>query len=157
MGDKVIAIYGVFLTAATVILLFFGFPVIVQIYKNSILNETVEPQDIRWKLVEIKDEEYRPEAHYSYVVNGKTYEKEELFQGESFRNPYKGQDALKTLSGSYPVVWYLSYDPSYATLEKYFPTKRAIYCGIVFVILIYTVWGLNMYFRYLDKINPPKG
>jgi hypothetical protein len=144
-----------FISTALVILAFFAYPVVIQIYLNAPYTASIKPESLTWSLKKINEEEWRPLAHFRYQAEGHSYEKEELFQGEAYRNPYVGQEALQGLNEKYPLVWYVPEHPEKASLEKYFPLKRAIYCGIVFVLLSYGVFGGSYYTSYWLRHHKP--
>lgn len=142
------------LTLALVAIVAYGFPVAYIMYRNSTLTDSVPVEHIDWTLQKIHDEEWRPVAHYSYYVGGDLFKKEEQFQGEKFRNPFVGQDALETLAETYTRVWFAPRLPENGTLEKYFPQKRAIYALILLCIYGYVVWGIRWYAEsVLSKFN----
>lgn len=145
------------LAIALFFLALFGYPVVIQIYRNSALSKTVEAKNIHWELVQLREDDWRPKATYVYSVNGKLYSKEEIFQGEKFRNPYKAKEAVEGLAREKKWVWYNPEDPLQATLEKFFPIKRAIYTGILFALLAYFIWGGRIYTtRWLANIEKKK-
>lgn len=139
---------AVFLSIALFLIAVFGYPVLIQIYKNAFFTETIEPKTIDWSLVSFGNEDWRPKAIFSYKVRGKLYSQEEVFQGEKFRNPYKGEELLQELAKEKRLVWYNPNDPEQATIEKYFPKKRAIYTGILLGLLVYFIWGGRLYTSY---------
>lgn len=140
-------IFCIFATIGLIFLLIYGFPVIVQIYKNFPLSSTTKPLNTHWTVVEKNDEDYRVKVHYQYEVNGKTYENDEELQGESFKTPYRAESSLKNMDATYNTVWYSSVYPEYSSIEKYFPMKRAIYSGILFLLLSYAVIGVSAYLK----------
>lgn len=143
------ALIIVFILALSLII-FYGAPAVYYFYRNSFLTKTAPVEKAEWSVKPISEEEYRPLVHFSYNIEGKTFEQDELFKGIYYRNPYKAQDAIKELEQEYKTVWYSPYSPANGTLEKYFPTKRAIYSGMLFLLLFYSIWWGR---RYLSRIS----
>lgn len=141
----------IFLSFALLLIAIYAFPVVYKVYQNAALTESVPPNFVKWTGQEISDEEWRVKAHYSYTVNSKSYEKEEMLEGEKFRNPYLVETSIPALNERYKLVWYAARDPSNASIEKYFPLKRAIYSVMLFALFAYFITFGSIYTNYWLK------
>jgi hypothetical protein len=141
----------IFLTVALLLLGFYGIPVVVQGYRNAAMTGSVKAENVEWSTRQINDEEWRPVAHFRYLVGGRQYENTEIFQGRKGRNPYAVESDFPYLKEEYQTVWYAPRDPQNSTLEKFFPTKRAIYAAVLFALLFYSVWGVRLYLAHVLK------
>lgn len=122
------------------------------------MTAKTEVASAEWKVKPLGDEDYRLEVQYRYEVEGKSYDKTELFQAEKFRNPYKAEGAIQDLKAEYHTV---SYDPNYpdnASLENYFPTKKAVYLLILFFLFNYFLIVVRNYSKdKLKALKKPEG
>lgn len=139
------------LAAALLFVIIYGAPVLLQIYRYNVAGDSVKADHVDWTVQTINDEEFRPEATFSYTVDGKHYEKKELFQGEKYRNPYTAKDELKTLAAKYDTVWYRAAYPEEGTLERFYPTKKAFYLGILFALTSYGIWIMKYYVDMIKR------
>ncbi len=112
-----------------------------QIWRYQSYTSQISPNALTWTTVAVHDERWRPVAHFDYTVNGKRFEQNEVFQGGLYRTPFAAELAIKEINISRPKVWYSPYDPSQATLEKFFPLKKLIYALIVLMLFIYGAWA----------------
>lgn len=136
-------------------LAYLGVPVARQMMRNAPLTESVKPEKIEWSTEEIHDELWRPAVKYQYTVDQRSFEKNEVFQGYSYRNPYAAKEALKEISPLYPVVWFDPRNPQNSSMEKFFSKKQAVYFGIVLSLLIYfVIGGAQVVEKFSSKKQP---
>jgi hypothetical protein len=135
------------------VFIYFAYPVAKQAYRNAPLTATVEPKSAHWQVREIHDEKWQFQVDYTYEIDGRLFEKQELFQGYSYRNPYAAKETLQEIIPEYPVVWYSPDKPENSSMEKFFPKKQATYSVIVFMLFVYFIGGANL---ILKKINRGK-
>ncbi len=133
------------------LLLYFAFPVIMDWYRTQSLTEATDLIDPQWSVKTLSDENYRIKLNYSYKVDGKLFHGEELFQGEQFRNPYKAEGRIEELKKETRSVWFSSKDPYDSSVEKFFPTKKAIYLLILLFLLNYLIFSVVQYARRYTK------
>lgn len=110
---------------------------------NYILTTEKVPASIEWQIKKINDEAYRPFGFFTYTVDGKIYQKEELFEGGLYRTPYAAEKAVEELRHTHQTAYYSKNNPNVATLEKFFPLKKIIYSLIVLLLVFYSVWRLR--------------
>lgn len=129
------------LIAGIVLWAIFVFPLAVQLMHYRSYTSHVAPDELKWTSLAIHNELWRPEVHFGYSVNGKKYEGHEVFQGGLYRTPYAAEVAIKAINNSIPVVWYSPFNPSQATIEKFFPFKKILYAVITLLLILYSAWA----------------
>lgn len=120
-------------------------------HRLQLLTAKAEVQSSEWKVKAFSDEDYKLEVKYAYEVGGKSYEKTELFQSEKFRNPFKAQGAITDLKKEFHSVSYDPNNPENASLENYFPTKKAGYLLVLFFLFNYFLILVRNYSK--DKLK----
>jgi hypothetical protein len=129
-------------TALCLYIVFLGiysYPVIKALYRNAFLTAEASPKVMDWSVRKLDSETWAIGLKYKFAAAGQSYENEEIFQGETFKNPYKAQDSLQVLKEKTWTVWYMPKHPSFSTVERYFPLKRTVYAAILTFLF---VWGL---------------
>lgn len=142
------------LVVAVIGFAYFGLPLYWEWHRLQLLTEKAPLQSSEWKVKTVNEEDYRVEVHYSYQVDGKKYEKQELFQGEKYRNPYKAEGAIADFKKEYQTVAYNPKNPEDSSLETYFPTKRAVYLLVLFFLFNYFLLLVRSYSK--DKLKAMK-
>lgn len=135
------------------VFVYFAFPVAKQAYHNAFLTQSIPPKSAHWSIQDVHDEKWIPQVKYTYEVDGRLFENDEIFQGYSYRNPYAAKESLQEIISEHPVVWYSPKNPENSTMEKFFPKKRAVYSGLILLLFVYFAYGLNL---ILQKINRGK-
>lgn len=118
----------------------FIFPTAEQLIRYPTYSHFVSPNQVIWTIKPIHDELWRPSASFSYTVDGKKYQKQEIFQGGRYRTPYAAEEAIKELKNQPLVVWYSPQNPQEGTLEKFFPLKKLIYSLTTLLLVFYIAW-----------------
>lgn len=126
-------------------LLIYGIPVFTHIYRNLDLTAQAPLTQVEWKINEINDEKYTLSVDYAFDAEGKSYQGSEEWQGESFKNPYAAESAINQNKSEFTQVWYQPGNPDHSSVQKYFPTKRAIYFFILLFLLNYFLFAVSRY------------
>lgn len=134
-----------------VIFAFFAYPIAKQAYHNSALTAEVKPKSAHWSIREINDEKWVPEVTYTYEAANRSFEKNEIFQGYFYKNPYAANEALKAVESAHPIVWYSPENPEISSMEKFFSVKQAVYSAIIFMLFIYFTYLLHLYLQGTEK------
>lgn len=152
--DKTLAYgLGIVFTLLLTAWCIYAYPVVKQVFDHYALTQSVKAQSVDWTFQEVQEDDFRPFAHYKYIVDGHFYVGQELFQGYKYRNPYAANSDLPYLKEEYQVVSYAPREPNKSSLEMFFPKKRAIYACLLFALLSYFVCGGTMYTNYWLKKN----
>ena len=133
-----------FLFFLTIITLWFVGRAFYLMYEYSLLQKNVPSKTIEWTIEKMSEEQFVPEASYTYEVDGKNYQGKGLLIENIYRNRWAAQEATKQFPQKPWLIWY---DPSqidHSSLQKTFPTKECIYAGVLSGILFYFI-GLGYY------------
>lgn len=131
-------------------LLIFSIPAIKALYRNAFLTQEAPATEMKWSLRKTGAEEWGIGVEYKYNVDGVAYQGEEIFEGERFKNPYKAESRIKELEAAKWPVWYMPKNPSWSTVEKYFPTKRVVYTALLALVF---GWGLYIGRMFVQSIS----
>jgi hypothetical protein len=126
------------------------------VYEYSVLQRNVPAKTIEWRVDELSDEQFVPEAAYTYEVDGKTYEGKGLWTEQIYRNAYAAQLAIMAFKQSPKRSWTIWFDPTeitHSSLQKTFPIKECIYAGLLSGILLYFI-GLGYYVSRQKERGP---
>jgi len=122
------------------IALYFSGVTLYKIYRYTTLTATTSTHEVEWSVKKLAEDRYALKAKYSYDINDKTQRGESLLTRIIYRNGWAAKQALKEKENQKVVVWYSPQKISYSTLQKSFPIKESVYCGILWVLFIYFIW-----------------
>lgn len=130
----------------------FAYPTAALLVNYYSFKAFVEPDFINWSIESFNDEVWRAVAEFRYTVKAHTYNKQEVFQGERYRNPYAANVALEKLQKNFKVVWYNPENPSQASMEKFYPTKKSLYSLVTLGLVFYGAWlGSYLTRKWIDR------
>ena len=127
------------LTSAVAALFLVGMSA-VDIVKSLLLTQSVPAHSIHLTIIETKAQNYKIEARYTYLVDGKLFEKTEVISNVEFNNPYQAKKVIDVAEGNW-IVWYQKKHHDSASLQKEFSIKKIVHAllGIgVFVYFLFT-------------------
>jgi hypothetical protein len=159
--NKIANFFAPVMIVLFIALLIYGIPVFKHIYRNVDLSAQAPLSEVEWKVNEVNDEKYTLSVDYAFDVEGKHYSGSEEWQGESFKNPYAAESFAKEQKNEITQVWYEPAHPENSSVQKYFPTKRAIYFFILLFLLNYFLFAVSRYTKrqlaLLRKKEEPNG
>lgn len=103
---------------------FFLIPAVSDTYKTFQLQGLTSAHIIEWRAKEEPDGYFYPYAHYSYKVEGHSYETDSFYKQGFARNPYALHPILVKLSEESLSTYYNKAEPSIASLDKSYPYKE---------------------------------
>ena len=109
------------------------------------LDKQIPAKNIQWSVVSLSDEEFVPFARYHYLVNGKNYQGQTLWQ-ETYLNEWSAQEAIARLISSPPLVLFAASHPQTSSLQINFPLKESLSTILLWILALYFL-GLGYYYR----------
>lgn len=114
------------------------------------LSSETEVAAIAWSVKTEAEDEFVPQAKYTFAANGQFYSGSTLFHDDAVNNPMGAEESLKALTGKDHRVWYSPKNPQMSSLQKNFPLKESVYTAILWGLLIYFFW-LGVYVAKLQR------
>ncbi|MDR3624136.1 MAG: hypothetical protein P4L16_03230 [Chlamydiales bacterium] len=136
-NSKKIGIYGLALIAG--IVLWYCCGTIKDLYSYFRLNSSTSSQIEGLSVGQVDDDRFAVAVNYSYVVEGKHYTGESFILDHLFRNAFAAEPHKKELERQVFTVFYNKSDPAISSVDKRFPTKRAVYTVILILVFVYFI------------------
>lgn len=93
-----------------------------------------------WEVKEKSGSEYLLYAQYSFDYKGVKYESSTLFKQPIFLNRPSAEKAILDLQDKPWSVWLDPANPSFSTLQRYFPFQEGIKAALCVLVTIYFVF-----------------
>ena len=113
-------------------------------YFHLTSSAPVEVSD--WKIVEKKKDKYSVEASYQFHVGERVIMGTFHFPKPVYQNPYLAEDLIEDWQEKTWTVWYHPKHPHITSLQKNFPTKKAMQFAVSLLIILYFGF-LNIYVK----------
>lgn len=124
----------------TLIVLWYSGVFIYRYYNYLKLSSRAPAKEITWTVEPRTDEQYLLKANYAFAVNGQTYTGTSTIEDRGYWNAYAAEKGVEEFSKKKWIIWYNSRDPSYSSLQKYFPLKECVSAAIMWAIVFYFLW-----------------
>lgn len=142
---KKIGYLGIALVALMV--LYFFSDALRSLYKYYIFNASTEAYIDEIYVKERDDNKFVIYVDFHFYDSEEKYKTSSEFGKLIFPNEFAAQDYIKTINKKNVLAWYKKNDPAFAVLDKSFPWKSVLNCGILIIIFAYFI-GFNRYLRW---------
>ncbi len=129
-----------FLTIIAIIAGWFINQAVVDVLDYQALSKQAPVEVTEWRVIEVNESHFIPEATYRFTVGKEIYEGATGFELRSFRNEMSCLEDLARLKEKEWTVWYDPEDPNHSALDKWFPLSSAISGGFMLAIFGYFIW-----------------
>lgn len=133
-------IWAAFLIVVGAIALWYSAVAGYRYYSYARLTAQTRPLAMDWRVVAVSDEQYIPEASYTFQVGGELFSGQTAWHDQTYRNQWGAEESLPEFSKQWRQVWYDSGNPHHSSLQKKFPFKECISAGILWALWLYFVW-----------------
>ena len=134
-------IWGIMLTVITLVMtiLFFNWAISLQGYLA--LNAQTQGKVERFSVKKLKEDAYGIEAHYTYRVDGVSYQDHKVLTHPIFLNATSANMHLTRYWKEQDwSVWYNTNHPEVSSLQKLFPIKKLVSFLISLGVFLYFFW-----------------
>lgn len=129
-----------FLAAMTLITAGYCGSALYKIYRYVVLTKQTTPENLRWGVQALSDDQYLIKVNYDFQVNGSVYPGETDFTDRVYMNPWAAEQETPKYSYKKWNVWYQPRNYQHSTLQKKFPAKECYSAGAMIILLLYFIW-----------------
>jgi hypothetical protein len=138
-------LWSLLIALAGDVMLYFGASCVINLFNFFRLNDSTEALKVHLVIFEDKNEKFRVKASYTYLVDGKEFNKVEILSQPVYDNPYQTKKVLEETKTESWKVFYNKKNPLTASLQKEFSIKKII----DFILSA----GLFFYFLFLSEVQ----
>lgn len=125
------------ISLSAILALWFSGKASIELWKYLKLNASAPATVSEWSVEQRSANVFVISGKYFFDTAGRRWDSSSVLSGHTYPNPYAAQRAIEPLQTQAWQVWYCQKDPSYSTLQKFFPFKRVFQALIALGVTIY--------------------